>query len=39
MIDANGNICLLIKFDSYYDYENELWLPSMVNVPGGNFGG
>ena len=38
MIDANGNICLLIKFYSYYDYENELWFPSMVNVPGGILG-
>ena len=38
MIDANGNICLLIKFYTYYDYENELWFPSMVNVPGGILG-
>lgn len=38
MVDENGDTCLLIQFDSYYDYENEMWFPSMVNVPGG-FGG
>lgn len=38
MIDENGNTCLLIQFSSYYDYENEVWLPSMRNVPGGILG-
>lgn len=38
MVDENGKMCLLIKFISYYDYENEVWLPSMINVPGGIFG-
>lgn len=38
MVDENGNICLLIKFTSYYDYEKEMWLPSMMNLPGGIFG-
>lgn len=38
MIDENGDICLLIKFDSYYDHERGVWYPRMVNVPGGIFG-
>ncbi len=38
MIDEKGNTCLLIKFISYYDYENEIWVPSMINEPGGIFG-
>ena len=38
IVDENGNICLLIKFTSYYDYEKEMWLPSMMNLPGGIFG-
>ncbi len=32
MVDANGNKCLLIKFIPYYDYENEIWLPSSIDV-------
>ena len=38
MVDENGNICLLIKFTSYYDYEKKMWLPSMMNLPGGILG-
>lgn len=38
MFDENGNRCLLIKFTSYYDYEEEMWLPSMTNLPGGILG-
>ena len=38
MVDENGNRCLLIKFTSYYDYEKKMWLPSMMNLPGGILG-
>lgn len=41
MFDENGNICLLIKFDTWYDFEKGLWMPLQENgpegVPGGDF--
>lgn len=37
MIDENGNICLPIKFESYYDYEEGEWHVQAGNVPGGIF--
>jgi hypothetical protein len=36
MIDENGNLCLPIKFISYYNYEKESWFPSMINLSEGD---